>query len=537
MASLAELAGARTPLDERAVDHLQRLVGAWALLADLSFSDLLVYAPCNDAVETPADGAARPPSEAPADGAAPTVVGEGRTPAPPAGFIVLAHVRCTTGPTVYPADPVGALADPETASLLGRAMAGRTLSRHSVTRRDRWTVGEDDVVTEQIRLPGLDYHLIVDCVPVRVAGEVAAVLTRQSGPSPIGHSNPLAATYRALYDRFTQMIADGCFPYDRFEQIGEFREPRVGDGVMVVDREGRVEYLSPNATSALNRLGVIGAVTGRRLDDVGLDGTVIRRSFARRRSTVSELEQGPHLGVVVRSYPLVEGDRITGAVALLRDISELRHRDQLLMSKDATIQEIHHRVKNNLQTVSSLLRLQARRLASAEARAAVEQSVRRISSIALVHECLALDPSPAVDFDTIVSSLVQMVEEGFTTPERPVRIRVAGAIGEAPGELAMPLAVVLTELVQNAFDHGSPGGGEITLRFSRSAGALEVQVIDRGPGVADGFSLDRDAGLGLTIVRTFVVKELRGRIGIRAASDEPPRGTVVDVSVPVASAG
>ena len=529
MASLAELARARTALDERAVDHLQRLVGAWALLADLSFSDLLVYAPCTPVGPT-ADGPASGET-GPAAGADP--------PAAAGGFIVLAHIRCTTGPTVYPIDPIGALADPETAPLLDLAMTGRTLGRHTVARPDRRPagVGGDDVVTEQAPPPGLDSHLIVDCVPVRVSGEVVAVLTSQSGLAPIGHFNPLAATYRALYDRFTLMIADGCFPYDRFEQIGEFREPRVGDGVMVVDREGRVEYLSPNATSALNRLGVIGAVTGRRLDDVGLDGTVIRRSFARRRSTVSELEQGPHLCVVVRSYPLVEGDRVTGSVALLRDISELRHRDQLLMSKDATIQEIHHRVKNNLQTVSSLLRLQARRLASAEARAAVEQSVRRISSIALVHECLALDPSPAVDFDTIVSSLVQMVEEGFTTPERPVRLRVAGAIGEAPGELAMPLAVVLTELVQNAFDHGSPAGGEITLRFSRSAGALEMQVIDGGPGVVDGFSLDRDAGLGLTIVRTFVVKEMRGRIGIRAASDEPPRGTVVDVSVPVASTG
>ena len=532
MASLAELAGARTALDERAVDHLQRLVGAWALLADLSFSDLLVYAPCRAATDDEGSGGGG--GDGGEDGAAPAA---DSSRSAEDSFIALAHVRCTTGPTVYPVDPVGALADTETASLLGRAMAGRTLSRCTVTRRDRRMIGvDDDVVTEQARLPGLDSDLIVDCVPVRVAGEVAAVLTRQSGPAPIGHSNPLAATYRALYDRFTLMIADGRFPYDRFEQIGEFREPRVGDGVMVVDREGRVEYMSPNATSALNRLGVIGAVTGRRLDDVGLDGTVIRRSFARRRSTVSELEQGPHLAVVMRSYPLVEGDRATGAVALMRDISELRHRDQLLMSKDATIQEIHHRVKNNLQTVSSLLRLQARRLASAEARAAVEQSVRRISSIALVHECLALDPSPAVDFDTIVSSLVQMVEEGFTTPERPVRIRVAGAVGEVPGELATPLAVVLTELVQNAFDHGSPAGGEITLRFSRSAGALEMQVIDGGPGVADGFSLDRDAGLGLTIVRTFVVKELRGRIGIRAASDEPPRGALVDVSVPVASA-
>ncbi len=524
MASLAEIARARTNLDERAVDHLQRLVGAWALLADLSFSDLLVYTPC-------------------AAGDEPELTGAGDGSGRNSGFIALAHVRCTTGPTVYAIDPVGAMAEPETIPLLRQSMTGRTLGHRTITRPDRSAdaLGGDDVVTEQIRLPGLGFHLIIDCVPVRLdrEAEVVAVLTRQSGPMPIGHSNPLAGTYRALYDRFTSMIADGCFPYDRFEQIGEFREPRVGDGVMVVDREGRVEYMSPNATSALNRLGVIGTVTGRRLDDVGLDGTVIRQSFARRRSTVSELEHGSHLSVVVRSYPLVAGDRVTGAVALLRDISELRHRDRLLMSKDATIQEIHHRVKNNLQTVSSLLRLQARRLDTAEARAAVDQSVRRVSSIAVVHERLALDPSPVLDFDSVVAALVEMVEEGFTAHEHQVRIRIEGTMGEIGGDLAMPLAVVLTELVQNAFDHGLAAGGEtaavgeIRVCFSRTVRALEMRVIDSGPGVRDGFSLDRDAGLGLTIVRTFVVQELGGRISIRAASARPSRGTVVDVSVPV----
>ena len=80
---------------------------------------------------------------------------------------------------------------------------------------------------------------------------------------------------------------------------------------------------------------------------------------------------------------------MTGAVVLLRDVSDLRRRDRLLVSKDATIREIHHRVKNNLQTISSLLRLHGRRLESHEARAALEESVRRIRSIALVHETLS----------------------------------------------------------------------------------------------------------------------------------------------------
>ena len=87
-----------------------------------------------------------------------------------------------------------------------------------------------------------------------------------------------------------------------------------------------------------------------------------------------------------RCIPLVEGGSVVGGVLLVRDVSELRVRDRLLLSKDATIREIHHRVKNNLQTISSLLRLQSRRLTNEEAKAAVNESVRRIRTIALVHE-------------------------------------------------------------------------------------------------------------------------------------------------------
>jgi two-component sensor histidine kinase len=229
---------------------------------------------------------------------------------------------------------------------------------------------------------------------------------------------------------------------------------------------------------------------------------------------------------------LIEDGRVTGAIALLRDISELRHRDRLLMTKDATIQEIHHRVKNNLQTISAILRLQARRVGNPEAQAALDESVRRIASIALVHETLALDTSDGVDFDRVVAPVVRMVEEGLAAPERPLRVEVEGTLGEVPGDVAMPMAVVVTELVQNAIDHAAPDGGTVRLRMEVTPSALVVRVSDSGPGVPDGFSLDRDAGLGLTIVRTFVVHDLGGTVSIRAASGEAPRGAVVEVIVP-----
>jgi len=520
---LAELARAGTALDERSIDHLHRLVGSWAPLADLSFGDLLLYAPCVDGFD-------------PAAMAGASDLADNETGSADGGFVVLAHARANTGPTVHVVDPVGTIVQGPALAWLQAAMDTGEAGEAEVAEADSVpVVGDDTVVEEADSLPRRDRRRVVDYVPVRCDDAPVAVLSREAAPAPIRHENPLETIYRGLYTRFASMIAEGAFPYERMERVGEFREPRVGDGVLVLDREGRISYASPNARSALHRLGVTRSVPGSRLNDLGLDDTVIRRSFWRRRSTVAEFTAGSMIVVVLRAYPMVAEDRITGAVAMLRDVSELRHHDRLLLSKDATIREIHHRVKNNLQTVSSLLQLQARRLGSAEAKTAVESSVRRVSSIAMVHEHLALDTTSELDFDEIVGPLVRLVEDGLAPAERPLKIQVEGAVGEIDGETAMPLAVVLVELVQNAFQHAAPpaGAGELVeVRLARTASTLTMRIADDGPGVGEGFSLDRDAGLGLTIVRTFVVHDLGGSITIKAVSADPPRGTVIEVTVP-----
>jgi two-component sensor histidine kinase len=235
-------------------------------------------------------------------------------------------------------------------------------------------------------------------------------------------------------------------------------------------------------------------------------------------------------------------------VLLLRDVTELRKRDRLLLSKDATIREIHHRVKNNLQTISSLLRLQARRLTHPEAIAAVGESVRRIRTIALVHEALSREPGDEVTFIEIVRPLLRLAEEGLQSPDRPVRFTVRGDGGRIPATTATPLSVVLTELLQNAVDHGFPegsGGGSVIVRLENAGHELRLSVIDDGRGVARGFDLADATGLGLSIVRTLVTTELNGRISMRPLTSEDaeragldvagtPRGTVVDLAVPMA---
>jgi two-component sensor histidine kinase len=206
------------------------------------------------------------------------------------------------------------------------------------------------------------------------------------------------------------------------------------------------------------------------------------------------------------------------------------------MSKDATIREIHHRVKNNLQTIASLLRLQGRRLRSPEARAALAESERRIRSIAIVHETLSREMGDVVAFSEIVRPLARLVEETTSSPEHTIRFRVEGDAGELPGEVATPLAVVLNELMQNAVDHAFPGGARpedgsdarIDVRLSRSDGQVEIEVRDNGAGLPEKFTLDGARGLGLSIVQALVTSELQGSIEMTNDS-----GTSVRVRVPV----
>ena len=176
--------------------------------------------------------------------------------------------------------------------------------------------------------------------------------------------------------------------------------------------------------------------------------------------------------VLRRLLPLTRDHEVLGGLMLVREVTELRRHERLLLYKDATIREIHHRVKNNLQTVASLLRLQSRRLSSEEARQALGESVRRISSIALVHETLSQDSRQRVSFDKVASRLAAMLTTGLTDPEHPIQVDLEGAAGELPAEVATPLALVLSELLQNAVEHAFPGRGGAVDRAARApAGA------------------------------------------------------------------
>jgi two-component sensor histidine kinase len=497
MASLAELARHHTRLTLPEIDHLQRLVASWGLLADLCFADLMLFGGAeHDEEGTRFSGK---PEDRP--------------------LVVLGQIRPTTSQTLFRSDWVGRIIPAADRPYVARSLATGGIMEGEVT---------GDVRHEPVR------EL---CIPVSFQGRTVGVVTKESAPLVGRQPGELERTYVEVFNRFARMISTGDFPFAG--ELGPSEEaPRVGDGVILLDGSMRVAYASPNAVSALHRIGVHANSEGMRPGELGLPETAMRSAYTQHRPATEEVERGPEVTVLMRFTPLLEHGTVTGALVLLRDISELRRRDRLLLSKDATIREIHHRVKNNLQTISSLLRLQGRRLESREAKAAVEESVRRIRSIALVHETLSHAAGDDVPFLEIVRPLVRMVEEGLISPEHPIRFSVNGDAGTLPAPVATSMAVVLTELLQNVVDHAYPDGtldgAAVRVELANDGEVLDVVVVDDGVGPPEGFSVESSTGLGLSIVRTLVTTELSGTIEFHPGEGPPERpGTVVHLSVPV----
>ena len=482
MASLSELAHERTDLSEVDIEHLHALVADWSLLADLGRCDLVLWLPDWN---------------------------EG-------GFVAGAQVRATTAPTAVPDDVVG----------------------QYVARRRRAEL--DIAATQRVAVrdrSGDRSH--PQALPVVREGRVIGVIARHMTDAP-RVAGQLEEIYESAFDDLAAMVAEGSFPVAGVATTG--RSPRVGDGLLLLGGEGRVTYASPNAVSAFRRLGLA-------TDLVGADLAAVAVRLCHRPGPVDEalglVASGRVAGgaevdnraatITLRSVPLTRGGVAHGALLLARDVTELRRRDRALVSKDATIREIHHRVKNNLQTVAALLRLQARRIDAPQARQALEEAVRRIGSIAVVHDTFAHaqsaagTPAGAVDFDEVLSRIVALVIDlapahasGGSIPA----IRRVGFVGVLSADRATPLAMALSELLQNAIEHAA--ATTVTLSAATdAAGWLVVSVHDDGVGIGEGEGAGR---LGLQIVRSLITEELHGRLELLPG--ESGSGTVATVAIP-----
>ena len=483
MPSMSEIISGRTDLSEDDQQWLRLLVGEWHLFADLSFSDLVLWVPDHD----------------------------------PNVYWAAAQIRPTTGPTSLFDDVVGDLIAYSPEHLVSGAFVS----------------GEVTQTSEAKLLAGIPVD--VHAIPVHRGDRVIAVVEQHKSQLDERVPSFLEQAYLATAAQLATMISVGAFPLPDDVTNLAFN-PRVGDGFIRIDALGDVHYASPNALSAYRRLGLIGDLVDEHLPTLtaalfpagpGPVDDSVASVLAGRSARRTEFVSGDaHL--MVRVLPLwVDRERV-GAIVLCRDVSDLRSKERQLVTKDATIREIHHRVKNNLQTVAALLRMQARRISSPEARVALNDAMSRVSSIAIVHETLSQAFDEIVEFDRVADGLLRMVGDVAASWGGVSAVR-KGSFGLLSADVATSLAMIITELCQNAVEHGlATQSGEVRVVPTRVDGHVRVEISDDGRGLPPGFDWRQSSSLGLSIV-TSLVAEMEGTFSLGSQPAGPGTRAVVEI--------
>ncbi|MEY2847930.1 MAG: hypothetical protein RI885_595 [Actinomycetota bacterium] len=492
MSTLSDLVLAQGRSTEADVEWLHLLVGDWQLLADLAFADIVLWVPTNAH-----------------------------------SFVAVAHARPSSSATLFYRDFVGQTVKPEWRKQVTDAFeSGQIVD----------SAAPDWYEETPTRVRAVPVLRRLSASGSETTPHPIAIITRHTNLSEARTPSRQELTFNDCANDLFAMIAGGDFP-DLGAPTGPRRgAPRASDGLLRLDVDGDVTFASPNGLSAFNRMGFAGELEGESLAEVTtslLTGKLVTDEslplvVTGRAPWRTDIE-ARGVTVSLRAIPIRDRGERVGAIVLCRDVTELRHQERELITKDATIREIHHRVKNNLQTVASLLRIQARRSHSEEARESLNQAMRRVAAIAVVHDTLSTGLNQNVDFDAVFDRVLLLIAEVASTHNTKVHPKSSGSFGVLPSEYATPLALALTELVTNAVEHGLAGReGEVEIVATRTEETLSVEVRDNGSGLPEG---KVGSGLGTQIVRTLIQGELSGTIDWHTMVGS---GTEVTIDIPLA---
>jgi two-component system, sensor histidine kinase PdtaS len=462
---------------------IRQLIADWQIIADMAFSDLVLWMPNRQKLQS------------------------------------VAHARPSTAPTLFYRDLTDSSPRYDWISVVEAA----------------WKNGKPEVPSATTEVEGSNSRIAAYPVFAEGSDKPLAVISRHTNLSHPRYTNRLQINFNDCATQLLEMVSQGTFPMPEAGTGARRGAPRPNDGFIRLDQSGRIVFASPNALSIFNRAGIQGELEGRMLAE----------TVAPSQSNLVQIDEGlplvltgkaawrtdiefENLAIAARSIPLLDAKKSrTGAIVLCRDVTELRVRERELITKDVTIREIHHRVKNNLQTVASLLRIQSRQSSNPQVKESLAQAMRRVSAIAVVHDVLSEGVEQEISFDQIFKRILLLIPD-IAGYHNTVKTEFHGSFGEMQAARSTPLALVLTEVVANAVEHGlGDRSGTIKVTAERKKNSLHIEVTDDGSGLPEG---KVGSGLGTQIIRTLVESELRGKISWTS----PIRGgTKVAIELPV----
>lgn len=297
----------------------------------------------------------------------------------------------------------------------------------------------------------------------------------------------------------------------------------VKDGIVVFNREGIVTYVNKAAKKIYSLLGFSKCIMGETFENITFTKTKINEILKGNREESMEISISGVILLVTYFVTTLDKGKIN-IIMIVKDITKEKINEQELILKSVAIKEIHHRVKNNLQTIASLLRIQRRRIDNPETKKILDETINRILSIAITHEVLSDNGLDNLNIKKIIQLIYKNSFGNSIDKIGKIEFNINGDDFNISSDKATSIALVANELLQNVVDYAFPEDlcGKVSVTIEKSQFYSTVIISDNGVGIDK--SKQRSNSLGLMIVERIIKDKLKGYFEIIS---EINKGTTV----------
>ncbi|MCB0071266.1 MAG: histidine kinase N-terminal domain-containing protein [Caldilineaceae bacterium] len=437
--------------------------------------------------------------------------------------LILRHTMPKSTASLYRNDASGRVFTPEEQPLLFRTF-----------RSGSGGHGQKEVLTNGA-------PVIQDCYAIsRDAQQVIAALVFETNMVAYERHRRRNRSFRQA----VRWLQDMCL-HGLLEETSTLSRFGMYDGVYLVDPQFKVVYMNGIAANMFRSVGIVSDLREQTIGTLepidaemveqayqagkplerrheSQDGRIwIRKVIPLRMAPVTWQNYWQNWYNVLLRPDLPERD-VDAVMVMVHNATEAVQKQRELNVKSAIIQEVHHRVKNNLQTIAAILRIQARRCETDEARQHLTEAVNRILSMSVIHEFLSQDEHRPINVREVCQRVANQVTQVAASPEQQVDIKVSGPNIRLPAGQATPTAMVINELLLNAVEHGARDdqGGRIQVELLDRGDSVEIVVEDNGLGLPPDFDPAQGHSLGLQIVHTLVTDDLKGEFRLESITPD-----------------
>jgi len=300
------------------------------------------------------------------------------------------------------------------------------------------------------------------------------------------------------------------------------------DPYVFISVNGENELMNDSANIFKRRLGTNEENWCKKIWENGVDNPSLEDIINNKLCVGIDMEVDKFQFFVI-ACPLYKGETYKGMIISIIEISLIKNMLKEVINKSTIIKEVHHRVKNNLQTIASLLRLQTRRTNSYVIAKAFVESINRISSIALVYEALSQEGENVVDMKDCIKNILSMIIGNMVEPNKSIKAEIRGQEIYLSGNQASNVSLCITELVQNALEHAFVfrKNGNIVVTLKQINREIIIAVEDDGVGLSGKKS--KPGSLGLEIIQMITTESLKGSFKLESHT----YGSVAEIRFPM----